>query len=131
MFGISLATTLMRNGYAVLGIDSDSRVVRRYADDLTRTVVADGTDAEAMRQLGVPDTERAVVAIGTQLESSVLATALLVDLGVPEVWAKALSPEQARILHRIGAHHVVLPEREMGMRVAGEMSEVEPVANFT
>ncbi|WP_418287484.1 potassium channel family protein [Lentzea guizhouensis] len=71
-----------------------------------------------MRQLGVDEFQRVVVGIGTNLEASILTTAVLVDLGVPDIWAKAISHEHRRILERIGAHHVVLPEHEMGERVA-------------
>lgn len=117
-FGSSLALELMRGGYDVLGIDADQRIVQRYADELTHAAVADTTDAEAMRQLGVPEFPVAVVGIGDNLEASILTTAVLVDLGVPNIWSKATSREQGRILERIGAHHVVLPEFDMGERVA-------------
>jgi trk/ktr system potassium uptake protein len=117
-FGSSLAIALVRGGYDVLGIDADPRIVQRYADELTHAAVADTTDAEAMRQLGVQDFALAVVGIGTDLEASILTTALLLDLGVQTIWAKATSREHGRILERIGAHHVVLPEFEMGERVA-------------
>jgi len=117
-FGSSLALELARNDYEVLGVDTDQRIVQRYADQLTHTAGADSTDPEAMRQLGVPDFPLAVVGIGTNLEASILTTAVLVDFEIPAIWAKATSREQGRILQRIGAHHVVLPEYEMGERVA-------------
>ncbi len=117
-FGVSLALELVRRGTDVLGVDSDSRVVQRFADDLTHAAVADTTDVEAMRQLDVPDFTHAVVGIGNDLEASILTTAVLVDLDTPHIWAKAISREHGRILERIGAHHVVLPEHEMGERVA-------------
>ncbi len=117
-FGGSLARELVAHGSQVLGIDSRPAIVQRYADDLTHTAVADTTDETALRQLGVPDFRRAVVAIGTDLEASILTTALLVDFEIPNIWAKAISRQHGRILERIGAHHVVLPEHEMGERVA-------------
>ncbi|WP_238598639.1 potassium channel family protein [Saccharothrix sp. ALI-22-I] len=117
-FGGSLARELIAHGSQVLGIDSRPAIVQRYADDLTHTAVADTTDETALRQLGVPDYQRAVVAIGTDLEASILTTALLVDFGVPNIWAKATSRQHGRILERMGAHHVVLPEHDMGERVA-------------
>lgn len=117
-FGASLALELVRRGSEVLGLDSDPVLVQRYADDLTHAAVADTTDAEALQQLDVPDFSRAVVGIGTDLEASILTTAVLVDLGVPYIWAKATSRQHGRILQRIGAHHVVLPEFDMGERVA-------------
>jgi trk system potassium uptake protein TrkA len=117
-FGASLALELVRRGSEVLGLDSDPVLVQRYADDLTHAAVADTTDAEALQQLDVPDFSRAVVGIGTDLEASILTTAVLVDLGIPNIWAKATSRQHGRILERIGAHHVVLPEFDMGERVA-------------
>jgi trk system potassium uptake protein TrkA len=117
-FGSSLAIELVRGGYEVLGIDSDERLAQNLAEDITQTVVADSTDADALRQLGVPDAKLAVVAIGADLEASILTTSLLVDFAIPNIWAKATSREQARILQRIGAHRVVLPEHDMGARVA-------------
>jgi trk system potassium uptake protein len=117
-FGSSLAVELIRDRFEVLGIDSNERLVQDLADDLTQTAVADSTDTDALRQLGVPEAETVVVAIGADLEASILTTSLLVDFNVRNIWAKATSREQARILQRIGAHHVVLPEHDMGARVA-------------
>ena len=134
-FGASLALELVRRGSEVLGLDSNPVLVQRYADDLTHAAVADTTDAEALQQLDVPDFSRAVVGIGTDLEASILTTAVLVDLGIPHIWAKATSREHGRILERVGAHHVVLPEFDMGERVAhlvtGRMIDyIEFDANF-
>lgn len=117
-FGGSLARELVEHGSEVLGIDSDPRIVQQYSDDLTHTAVANTTDEQALRQLGVPEFRHAVVGIGTDLESSILTTSLLVDFGVEHIWAKAISRQHGRILERIGAHHVVLPEHDMGERVA-------------
>jgi trk system potassium uptake protein TrkA len=117
-FGGSLARALVEHGSEVLGIDTDAHLVQQFADVLTHTAVADTTDEQALRQLGVPDYEHAVVAIGTDLESSILTTSLLADFGVAQIWAKATSRQQGRILERMGAHHVVLPEHDMGERVA-------------
>lgn len=117
-FGSSLALELAARGYDVLGIDSDQRTVQQLSDQLTHVAVADTTDAEALSQLGVAEIERAVVGIGRHMEASILTTAALVDFGVPNIWAKAVTREQGKILTRIGAHHVVLPEHDMGERVA-------------
>jgi trk system potassium uptake protein len=117
-FGSSLAAELVRRGSEVLALDSRPNVVQRHADELTHTAVADSTDPESLRQLGVHQFKRAVVAIGTELEASILTTSLLADFGIPHIWAKATSRQHGRILERVGAHHVVLPEHEMGERVA-------------
>jgi trk system potassium uptake protein TrkA len=117
-FGASLALELMRRGTEVLAVDTDPLLVQELADHVTHAAVADTTDVEALRQLDVPDYPRAVVGIGTKLEASILTTAVLVDLEIPNIWAKATSRQHGRILERIGAHHVVLPEHDMGERVA-------------
>lgn len=117
-FGGSLAAELVSHSWDVLGIDSSARRVQAHSELLTHTVVADATDPEALHQLGVQDFTRAVVAIGSHLEESILATSLLVDMGVPHIWAKAVNRRHGRILQQIGAHHVVLPEHDMGERVA-------------
>ncbi|GLU47733.1 potassium channel family protein [Nocardiopsis ansamitocini] len=117
-FGGSLSEELVTHGWEVLGVDNNPRRVQAYADSLTHTVVADTTDDEALRQLGAHEFTRAVVAIGTHLEESILTTSLLVDMGVPHIWAKAISRRHGRILQQIGAHNVVLPEHDMGERVA-------------
>jgi len=121
-FGSSLALELVAHDWEVLGMDSSPRLVQTYADSLTHTVVADATDEEALRQVDAQDFNRAVVAIGTHLEESILATSLLVDMGVPHIWAKAISRRHGRILQQVGAHHVVLPEHDMGERVAHLLS---------
>lgn len=117
-FGISLGTELMRRGWDVLGVDCDAALVQRLRDELTHVAAADCTDPEVLAQLGVPEFPRAVVGIGDALEASILITSNLADAGVPRIWAKAVSRQHGRILERVGAHHVVLPEQDMGERVA-------------
>jgi trk system potassium uptake protein TrkA len=117
-FGSALAGTLIDMGHEVLGIDADELRVQQHAGHLTHTVQADTTNEETLRQLGVGDAVTAVVAIGADIEASVLTTGALVDLEVPNIWAKALTAQHGRILQRVGAHHVVFPEAEMGSRVA-------------
>jgi trk system potassium uptake protein TrkA len=117
-FGSALAGTLIDMGHEVLGIDADEHRVQQHARMLTHVVQADTTDEATLRQLGVGDAVTAVVAIGADIEASVLTTGALVDLEVPNIWAKALTQSHGRILQRVGAHHVVFPEAEMGSRVA-------------
>jgi trk system potassium uptake protein TrkA len=117
-FGSAVALTMVERGREVLGVDASAERVQHFADRLTHAMQVDTTDEEAMRQIGAADFDQAVVAIGTDIESSVLTTVLLADLGVSEIWAKAISRDHGRILERIGAHHVVYPEADMGERVA-------------
>ncbi len=118
-FGASLALELMRGeGIEVLGIDADPDVVQSMADRLTHAVVADSTKLEALRQLSIQEFDRAVIGIGGDLEASILTASMVLELGVPNTWAKAVSDAHARILTQLGVHHVVRPEQDMGRRVA-------------
>ena len=117
-FGGAVAESLINLGHEVLGIDSDEHIVQDWGDRLTHVVEADATDTEAMRQLGVQDFSRAVVGIGTNLETSVLTVLTLTEIGVTEIWAKATSMKHGKILSQVGARHVIYPEAEMGERVA-------------
>ena len=117
-FGSSVAETLVSSGVEVLAVDSDPRLVKEWADQLTQVLEGDATDAEMLRQIGAAEFAQAIVAIGTSVEASVLTVSHLSDLGVPVVWAKALSPSHGRILERVGATRVVYPEREVGEKTA-------------
>ncbi|MBA3746031.1 MAG: TrkA family potassium uptake protein [Solirubrobacterales bacterium] len=117
-FGGAIAETLVSLGHEVLAADADHKIVQSYAGRLTHVVELDTTSEDALRQIGAADFSCAVVAIGTQIEASILTVSVLVDLGIETIWAKAISPEHGRILERVGATRVVLPEHEMGERVA-------------
>ena len=117
-FGGALAASLVDLEHDVLGIDAEPKIVQSFANRLTHVVQADSTDLEAMRQLGGADFRTAVVAIGNDIEASILTTAVLSDLGVTDIWAKAITESHGRILERVGADQVVFPERDMGVRVA-------------
>lgn len=117
-FGGAVAESLMRMGHEVLGIDSNAELVQKWADRLTHVVQADATDAEVLRQLGMNHIQHAVVAIGSDIEASVLTVLALEELGLRDIWAKATGTRHGLILERTGAHHVVHPEAAMGERVA-------------
>ncbi len=117
-FGGAVAESLVELGHEVLGIDENPAIVQAWAERLTHVVQADTTDSDTLRRLGVEDFARAVVAIGTDVEASVLTVLALTDLGLADIWAKALGTKHGRILERTGAHHVIYPESDMGRRVA-------------
>lgn len=122
-FGSAVGTTLERMGHEVLGIDADRSLVEDHKSDLTQVVEGDATDPDTLRALGAGDFDSAVVAIGTDIEASVLVVLALSDLGVSNIWAKATNERHGRILERTGAHHVVFPEQDMGRRVARLVNE--------
>ncbi len=117
-FGSAIATELVRTGTEVLGVDNDDAIVQAHADLLTHVVKADSTNIDALRQIAVPEFDRAVVGIGINIEASLLTASLLVEFGIKTIWAKAISDPHAKILEQLGVHHVVAPERDMGTRVA-------------
>jgi trk system potassium uptake protein TrkA len=117
-FGSAVAQSLTQLGHDVLAIDERIELVDQWAGQLTHVVQADSTSTEALRGLGVAEASRAVVGIGTDLEASVLTVLALSELGVPDIWAKAVTEKHGKILERTGAHHVVYPEAAMGERVA-------------
>ena len=117
-FGSALSRTLIEMGHEVLGLDLDPQNVQEHTGLLTHVAEVDTTSLRALRQLGVADATTVIVCIGNDVEASVLTTAALADLGVPNIWAKAMTEPHGRILGRVGAHNVVFPEAEMGARVA-------------
>lgn len=120
-FGRAIAETLGTLGHEVLGVDASASIVQACSTGMTHVVQADATDVEALRQLGAPDFPTAVVAIGTDIQASILATYALVDLKIPRIWAKAITAQHGAILERVGAHRVIFPERDMGVRMAHSM----------
>jgi trk system potassium uptake protein TrkA len=117
-FGAATAAQLTQLERDVLVVDDDMTLVQEWADKVTHAVQADARSIDALRQIGAQDFAIAIVAVGSSIESSVLITANLVDLGIAQIWAKAISPSHGTILSRIGAHHVIYPEAESGERVA-------------
>lgn len=117
-FGSSVAKTLTKMGYEVLGIDVDEDVVNNMADALTSSVKADILDEQALKTLGIKNFDVVVVAIGKEMQASILVTVILKEMGVKEVVAKARTELHGRVLERVGADKVVFPERDMGEKVA-------------
>jgi trk system potassium uptake protein len=121
-FGGSIAGTLERLGHEVLAVDQSLELVQEWSTRLRHVAQVDATNESAMRQLGADQFDIAVVGIGDDIEASVLSTGVLLDLGVHEVWAKAITPAHGRILERSGARHVIYPERDAGERTAHLLS---------
>lgn len=117
-FGAGAAGQLDRLGREVLAVDESQAPVQKWSERVTHAVQADARNIEALRQIGAQDFSVAVVAVGSSIEASVLITANLVDLGIQQIWAKAISQSHGKILARIGANHVIYPEAEAGERVA-------------
>ena len=117
-FGAACAGELDRLDREVLAMDENLELVQKWSDRVTHTVQGDARNVDALKQIGAQDFQVAVVAVGSLIEASVLITANLVDLKVPQIWAKAISQSHGKILARIGANHVIYPEAEAGTRTA-------------
>ncbi len=117
-FGSSVARTLASLGHSVLGVDRDAGRVQALAGELTHVVEADAASEEVLRALGLRNMDTVVVAISSDIESSILITLMLKELGVPRVVAKAATELHGKVLARVGADRVIFPERDMGVRVA-------------
>ncbi|SDC57891.1 trk system potassium uptake protein TrkA [Melghirimyces thermohalophilus] len=116
-FGGSVAKTLHDMGYEVLAIDRDSQRVQDYAPIVTHAVEADSTDESAMKALGIRNFDVVVVSIGEDIQSSIMTTLILQEIGVEKVVVKARNDLHGKVLYKIGAYKVIYPERDMGVRV--------------
>ena len=123
-FGSEVARQLCLQGCEVLAMDSRSDLVQQISADVTHAVVADARDKEVLKALGVKDFDCAVVAIGGDLSASVLATMNIKELGVPYVVCKAHDDTHRRVLEKIGADRVTIPEQENAVRLARSLSSL-------
>jgi trk system potassium uptake protein len=117
-FGSSVARTLAESGREVLAVDVDEARVKAIADEVTDAVRANALDEHALRALGLRNFEVVIVAIGHEVQASILTTVLLKEMGIPKIVAKAQDELHGRVLQKVGADIVVFPERDMGVRLA-------------
>lgn len=136
-FGRKVAETLAKKGAPVIAIDSKPELVGKVSDLVTKAVQIDSTDAEALIASGVKDVDVAVVSMGEDVESSILTTAILKNLNIKEIVARASTPLHAQILKLVGATRIVFPEEDIGIRVAhsilspGVLEYIELGAEYT
>lgn len=121
-FGQEIARLLSEMGCEVLAMDVRSELVQQIANDVTQAVVADARDKSVLKALGVQEMDCAVIAIGDDLASSVLATMNMKELGIPQVVCKAHDDTHRRVLERMGADRVVIPEKEYAARLAQSLA---------
>lgn len=117
-FGSSVANALTGMGFDVMAIDSNEDRIQEVVNMVTHAVSADTTDEEAMRALGIRNFDVVVVAIGQDIQGSILTTLILKELGIPMIIVKAQNELHGKVLAKIGADKVIYPERDMGLRVA-------------
>ena len=121
-YGAGVACELCRLGCEVLAMDVSSELVSQVAGNVTHAVVGDGQDKEVLRALGAKEFDCAIVAIGGDLAASVLVTMNLKELGVPKIVCKAHDETHRRVLEKLGADQVVIPEQEQAARLARSLS---------
>ncbi|HJF19285.1 MAG TPA: TrkA family potassium uptake protein [Enterococcus columbae] len=117
-FGGSICRTLIESGQEVLAIDSNEERVNEYMNIATHAVVANAQDESTLRSLGIRNFDHVIIAIGEDIQASILVTLMVKEMGVPNVLAKAQNEYHAKVLERVGADRVVHPERDMGVRIA-------------
>ncbi|WP_209123685.1 TrkA family potassium uptake protein [Alkalihalobacillus sp. BA299] len=117
-FGGSICKELIRQGMEVLAIDQSPEKVDEYKDIVTHAVVANSTDEIALKNLGIRNFDHVIVAIGDDIQSSILTTLMLNELGVKHITVKAQNDYHEKVLEKIGAHEIVHPERDIGIRIA-------------
>jgi len=117
-FGSSVAKTLYKLNCEVIGVDVDSHKVDEISDHVTHSVCFDATDEVALKQLGVSNFDVAIVAIGSDIQASVMVTLALKELGVPFIVSKSVNSIHSKILSKIGADKIIEPENDIGVRIA-------------
>ncbi|MFH1846574.1 MAG: TrkA family potassium uptake protein [Candidatus Omnitrophota bacterium] len=123
-FGSSVAGTLAEKGQEVLAIDKKEELVHELMDTVTKAVCLDATDEKAVRSVGLDKVDVAICGIGTDVEASILVTLLLKDLGVPIIVCRATTSAHKKVLEKIGATKVIMPELDTGERVASTLISV-------
>lgn len=117
-FGGSICRELSNEGMKVLAIDTSEQRINEYKEIASLAVIADSTDENTLKELDIDKIDHVIVAIGDDIQASILTTVILADLGIKRITVKAQSDYHALILEKIGAHQVVHPERDMGKRLA-------------
>lgn len=123
-FGASVAITLAEKGQQVIAIDTAEELVHDVVDKVTKAVCLDATDEKAVKSVGIQNVDVAICGIGTDIEASILVTLMLKDIGVPVIICKADSAQHKKVLEKIGASKVILPEKDMGKRLAGTLISI-------
>ncbi len=120
-FGGSICKTLIELGHDVLAIDIKESKVNEFADLVTQAVQLDSTDEQALKEVGIRNMDHVIVAIGDDIQASILTTLILKEMNVPFVTAKAINDHHEKVLAKIGADKIVHPERDMGVRLVHQL----------
>ena len=121
-FGYQVAVSLSQKGYEVIGIDEDPEIVTEIKDLISQGIILDATDEKSMRKLNIELVDTAIVAVGTNVQSSLLITALLQQLNIGQIYVRAIEPLQENILKSMGIENIINIEKEMGMQLSNTIS---------
>ncbi|RMH80444.1 MAG: TrkA family potassium uptake protein [Acidobacteria bacterium] len=136
-FGFNVAKTLAEGGAEVIACDKDEEKVRGISDMVSQAFILDATDEKALKESGIANADTVIVSIGENVEANILVVVQLMELGVKEIIAKAVSPLHGRILERLGISRVIHPERDMAIRLAhslligGFIEEIPMAENYS
>lgn len=122
-FGTSVANALADMGFDVLAVDSKEEHISQLSESVTHAITGDVTNENLLHSIGIRNFDVAIVAIGDDIQNSILTTILLKEAGVPYIVSKAQNDLHARVLEKVGADRVVFPEKDMGIRVAHNLSK--------
>ncbi|MCZ4307413.1 potassium channel family protein [Vibrio atlanticus] len=120
-FGLSVCKELQSSGSQVLAVDIDEERVKDAAGLVSQAIVANCTSEETVKELRLDEYDMVMVSIGSDVNSSILTTLVVKESGAKAVWVKANDKFHGKILSKIGADHIIMPERDMGIRVARKM----------
>ncbi len=120
-FGASVAITLSKLGYDVTVLDKNKEKIQSLSNSVAQAIQLDATDENALKSVGIEGVDVAIISIGKQMESSILLTMMLKEMGIPKVVTKAISEAHGKVLSRIGADRIVFPEHEMGIKLANTL----------
>jgi trk system potassium uptake protein len=121
-FGYQIATTLLQKGFDITVVDSDAEVISEVKDMFSEAIILDSTDEKAMRAVNIDNVDKAIVAIGSNVQSSLLSTALLLRMSIQEIHVRAINPLQESILKSMGIKNIINIEKEMGIQIANTIS---------
>ena len=121
-FGYTLGMNLLEQGHKVVGIDSNRELVAKAQKLFTQVFEADSTQKQALEQIGVSDMTHVLVSVGDSISASAMITMYLKELGVPNVWVKAVNEDHAKLLTKIGADQVIIPEHIAAKRLADQIT---------
>ena len=121
-FGLYFASTMVDLGYTVIGIDRSQNRVQAASDKLHQVYKADATSSDALEQIGLSEVSHVLVSVGDAIAASSMIAMFAKEMGVPQVWVKAVSPDHLRLLQKLGVDEVIIPEQMAAVQLASKVA---------